>query len=59
MGLLRWALLFLILALVAGVFGYTGIAVGFAEIARFLFWAFVVLLVVFLVLGGGVFRGAP
>ena len=44
--MLRWALTFLVLALVAGVLGFTGIAGESMAIARILFYVF---LVVFLV----------
>ncbi|MFA6043838.1 MAG: DUF1328 domain-containing protein [Phycisphaerales bacterium] len=44
--MLRWALTFLVLALVAGVLGFTGIAGESMAIARILFYIF---LVVFLV----------
>jgi uncharacterized membrane protein YtjA (UPF0391 family) len=55
--MLRWALIFAVIALVAGLFGFTGIAAGAAEIARILFFIFVVLVVVFLLLGAGIFGG--
>jgi len=48
MGLLKWALLFLVMACVAALFGFTDIAQGSAEIARVLFTIF---LVVFAILG--------
>jgi uncharacterized membrane protein YtjA (UPF0391 family) len=54
--MLRWALIFAVIALVAGLFGFTGIAVGAAEIARFLCFLFVVLFVVALLLGSSIFR---
>ena len=44
--MLRWALIFLVLALVAGVLGFTGVAGESMAIARILFYVF---LVVFLV----------
>jgi len=40
--MLRWALIFLIIALVAALFGFTGIAAAAAEIAKFLFFLFLV-----------------
>jgi uncharacterized membrane protein YtjA (UPF0391 family) len=49
--MLKWALIFFLISLVAGVFGFTGIAAGAAAIAKVLFFIFVVLFVVFLVLG--------
>lgn len=47
MGLLGWALLFFVVALIAALFGFTGIAAGAASIARVLFFLF---LLVFLCL---------
>jgi uncharacterized membrane protein YtjA (UPF0391 family) len=41
--MLRWAFSFLILALIAGVLGFGGVAVISVEIARILFIAFLVL----------------
>jgi len=41
--MLSWALAFLIVALVAAVFGFTGIAVGAAVIAKWIFFVFIVL----------------
>jgi uncharacterized membrane protein YtjA (UPF0391 family) len=38
--MLGWALAFLILALVAAIFGFGGIAAGFAAIAKILFLIF-------------------
>ena len=49
--MLKWALIFLVLALVAAVFGFGGIATGAATIAQILFFAFVVLLVLTLIAG--------
>ncbi len=44
--MLYWALLFFIVALVAALFGFTGIAAGAMMVARFIFFVFVVLLVI-------------
>jgi uncharacterized membrane protein YtjA (UPF0391 family) len=49
--MLRLALLFLVVALIAAVFGFGGIAIASAEIAKILFFVFLVLFVVAL-LGG-------
>lgn len=51
MGLLGWALVFLVVALVAAMFGWTGIAVGAATIARVLFGLFLLVFLVLLILG--------
>lgn len=49
--MLGWALTFLIVALIAAVFGFGGIATGAAEIAQILFFVFLVLFVVSLLMG--------
>jgi len=49
--MLKWALLFFIVSLIAGLFGFTGIAAGAAAVAKILFYIAVVLFVVFLLLG--------
>jgi uncharacterized membrane protein YtjA (UPF0391 family) len=56
MTLLKWALIFLVISLVAGIFGFTGLAVATAEIARVLFFVFVAIFLVLLVLGMTAFR---
>ena len=50
MGLLRWALICLLISLVAGAFGYTGLARGAAQISKILFFIFLVLFIVILIL---------
>jgi len=49
--MLYWAAVFFVIALIAAVFGFGGIAVGAAEIAKILFFIFLVVFVVSLVLG--------
>ena len=49
--MLSWALGFFILALVAAVFGFTGIAVEAAAIGKFLFVAFLIVAAVSLIAG--------
>jgi uncharacterized membrane protein YtjA (UPF0391 family) len=44
--MLRWALIFLVISLVAGALGFTGIAAGAGRIARLLFGLFLVLAIV-------------
>ncbi len=44
--MLRWALAFLILALAAGLLGFTGIAGESMYIARILFFVFLVILLI-------------
>jgi uncharacterized membrane protein YtjA (UPF0391 family) len=54
--LLKWALIFLVISIVAGLLGFTGISAEAADIARFLFYIFVVIFLVLLVLGLTIFR---
>ena len=49
--MLRWSLSFFIIAIIAGIFGFTGIAAGAMEIARILFSIFLVLFLITLLLG--------
>lgn len=48
--MLRWALIFLVIALIAAALGFTGIYVAAAGIAKLLFYIFVVLFVVSLIM---------
>ena len=41
--MLRWAMSFFVVALLAAVFGFTGIALAAAGIAKILFYIFVIL----------------
>jgi len=52
--MLRWAVIFFIVAILAAVFGFTGIAVAAAGIARILFYIFLVFFLVALI--GGLLR---
>ncbi|MDO9221704.1 MAG: DUF1328 domain-containing protein [Thiobacillus sp.] len=47
----KWALIFFIISLIAGVFGFTGIASGAAAVAKILFYIAVAMFLIFLVLG--------
>jgi uncharacterized membrane protein YtjA (UPF0391 family) len=49
--MLRWAILFLIIAIIAAVFGFGGIAAAATDIARLLFVVFLALFVITLVMG--------
>lgn len=49
--MLRWAIAFLIIALIAAVFGFGGIAAAATDIARILFLVFIVLFAISLVFG--------
>ena len=50
--MLRWALLFLVNAIIAAVFGFGGVAADAAWIAKILFVVFLILFLVSLVFGG-------
>lgn len=49
--MLKWSLIFLVVAVIAALFGFTGIAGAATEIARFLFFLFVGIFVLMLILG--------
>ena len=49
--MLRLALFFLVVSLVAALFGFSGIAAASAGIAKILFFIFIVIFVVLLVIG--------
>jgi uncharacterized membrane protein YtjA (UPF0391 family) len=48
--MLTWAIIFLILALIAGAFGFTDLAKGAAAIAKVLFFIFLALFVILVAL---------
>lgn len=54
--MLRWAIAFFVIALIAAVFGFLGIATAAVGIARLLFFIFLILFLVSLV--GGLTRRA-
>lgn len=47
--MLRWSLAFFLIAIIAAIFGFGGIASGASEIARLLFFFFIVVFLVSLV----------
>ncbi|MEO5646665.1 MAG: DUF1328 domain-containing protein [Candidatus Paceibacterota bacterium] len=50
--MLRWAVIFLIIALVAALFGFGGVAGTAIGIAKILFFVFIVLFIISLLVGG-------
>ena len=54
--MLRWALIFALIAIVAGLLVFTGIAAGGAVVAKTIFYIFLGLVVVFILLGVTVAR---
>jgi len=55
-GLLKWSFIFLVIALIAAVFGFGNVAEGAAGIAKVLFFIFIAIFVVMFLLGLTVFR---
>lgn len=51
--MLKWALIFLVISLVAGALGFTGVASGARSIAKVLFGIFLVIFVIFILLAWG------
>lgn len=49
--MLKWALIFLVVAIIAGVFGFGNISEAATDIARILFFVFIVLFIVGLIFG--------
>ena len=49
--MLRWALVFLVIGLIAGLLGFTGVAGASIAIAKTLFFIFLVIFLVLLILG--------
>jgi uncharacterized membrane protein YtjA (UPF0391 family) len=56
MALLKWALIFLVLAAIAAVLGFGGVAQGFEDVAKVLFFVFLVVFAIIGLLGVTVFR---
>ncbi|MDB5619397.1 DUF1328 domain-containing protein [Tardiphaga sp.] len=56
MSILKWALIFFFVSIVAGIFGFTGVSAASADVARALFYIFVAIFIVLLLLGITIFR---
>jgi uncharacterized membrane protein YtjA (UPF0391 family) len=56
MTILKWALIFFLISVVAGILGFTGISAASADLSRILFYIFVVIFLVLLILGLTIFR---
>ena len=54
--MLRWTVTFLVIAIIAAIFGFGNIAAGAASIAKILFYIFVVLFVLSLLFGKKIFK---
>ncbi len=53
--MLRWAVIFLVIAIIAAIFGFGGVAGASADIAKILFYLFIAIFVISLLFG--LFRG--
>jgi len=56
--MLKWSFIFLIVAIIAAIFGFTNIAEGAASIAKVLFFIFISIWVLVVVLGVTIFKKA-
>jgi uncharacterized membrane protein YtjA (UPF0391 family) len=56
MSILKWALIFFVISIIAGILGFTGVSVASADIARVLFYIFAVIFLILLILGFTIFR---
>ena len=54
--MIKWAIIFAIIGVIAGVLGFGGIAGGAFGIAKFLFWAAIIIAVVLFLLALTVFK---
>lgn len=54
--MIKWAIIFAIIALIAGALGFTGVAGAAMGIAKFLFWAAVIIAIVLFVLGMTIYK---
>ena len=54
--MITWAIIFAIIGLVAGLLGFTGLAGAAMGIAKFLFWAAVIIAIILFVLGMTVYK---
>lgn len=49
--MIKWAIIFFVISLIAGLFGFTGIAAGSRSIAKILFFVALVIFLIVLVFG--------
>lgn len=57
--MLHWAAVFFVIAIIAGLLGFTSIAGAAIDIARLLFYLFLVIFIVLLIMGLITGRGPP
>ena len=56
MTILKWALIFLVVSIIAGLLGFSGASIVSADIARVLFYIFIAIFLVLLIGGLTIFR---
>ena len=56
MSILKWAVIMMLVSLVAALFGFTDLAAASADVAKVLFYIFLVIFLVLLVLGLTILR---
>jgi uncharacterized membrane protein YtjA (UPF0391 family) len=49
--MIRWAIIFFVISIVAGFFGFTGVAAGFRGMAKVLFFIAITIFLIVLVFG--------
>ena len=54
--MLKWTMTFLVIALIAAIFGFGGIAAGAVSIAKTIFYILLVLVVLSFILGATIFK---
>lgn len=54
--MIKWAIIFAVIGLIAGALGFGGLAGASIGIAKFLFWAAVIIAVILFVLGMTVYK---
>lgn len=54
--MLRWSVIFFVIAVIAAIFGFGGIAEGAADIAKVLFFIFLALFVIAILFGASIFK---
>ena len=54
--MIKWAIIFAVIGLVAGALGFGGLAGASMGIAKFLFWAAVIIAVILFALGMTIYR---
>ncbi|AOH37250.1 DUF1328 domain-containing protein [Luteimonas sp. JM171] len=54
--MIKWAIIFAVIGLLAGLLGWSGVAGAAMGIAQFLFWAGIIIAVVLFILGFTIFK---